>query len=99
MIAINGTPETHFKETEVGLIPVDWEFVSFQTCISNRNFNVGKIKARDYLEFGNYPIIDQSQDFIAGYWDDNSSVYDGNVPIIIFGDHTRIFKFIDFRFV
>jgi type I restriction enzyme S subunit len=36
---------------------------------------------------------------ISGYWDNEEDVYKGELPVIIFGDHTRIFKFIDFPFV
>jgi type I restriction enzyme S subunit len=53
-----------------------------------------------YQISGKYPIIDQGQNLIAGYTDDESRVTKiENNPIIIFGDHTRIFKFIDFDFV
>lgn len=57
-----------------------------------------QIKASDYLKDGNIPVIDQSRDFIAGYTNDNESVVQSNVPIIVFGDHTRILKYISFPF-
>ncbi|HDL74979.1 MAG TPA: restriction endonuclease subunit S, partial [bacterium] len=34
----------------------------------------------------------------AGYTNDKTKVYSGNLPIVVFGDHTRIFKFVDFPF-
>ena len=30
-----------------------------------------KIKSHDYLDCGQYPVIDQGQDFIGGYTNDN----------------------------
>jgi type I restriction enzyme, S subunit len=60
---------------------------------------VGKIEKSKYNENGKYPIIDQSLDFISGYSDDQSLVYKGDLPVIVFGDHTTILKFVDFPFV
>ncbi|MDE8674463.1 restriction endonuclease subunit S [Priestia aryabhattai] len=57
-----------------------------------------KIKKRDYEEKGFVPIIDQSQSFIGGYTNQIEAKYDTPLPIIVFGDHTRILKYIDFPF-
>ena len=57
-----------------------------------------KIKRSAYQESGRYPIIDQSQADIAGYTDDESWLYQGELPVVIFGDHTRVLKFVDFPF-
>ncbi|MEW6574179.1 MAG: restriction endonuclease subunit S [Bacillota bacterium] len=48
---------------------------------------------------GRFPVIDQGQSFIAGYHDDESKVIKENLPLIIFGDHTRCFKFANFPFI
>lgn len=61
---------------------------------STRKFN--KIPKGQYLEEGQFPIIDQSLEFIAGYTDDVSLVNFENLPVVIFGDHTRSLKYIDF---
>ena len=47
---------------------------------------------------GNIPVIDQSRQFIAGYTDVSESRIDVENPLIVFGDHTRILKFIMFPF-
>jgi restriction endonuclease S subunit len=57
-----------------------------------------KIKRSAYQESGRYPIVDQSQADIAGYTDDESWLYQGELPVVIFGDHTRVLKFVDFPF-
>ncbi len=62
-------------------------------------FSIGKIKREDYGENGDFPIIDQSKDFIVGYSDDEELVYNGNLPVVVFGDHTRVFKYVDFPFI
>ncbi|NLK53041.1 MAG: hypothetical protein GX295_11475 [Syntrophomonadaceae bacterium] len=52
-----------------------------------------KIKKGDYKLQGKYPIIDQSQEFISGYIDNDDGVYE-DAPAIIFGDHTRYLKLV-----
>ncbi|MCI6475768.1 MAG: restriction endonuclease subunit S [Mucispirillum sp.] len=54
-----------------------------------------KIQTNEYLETGLFPIIDQGKEFITGYTNSSLGIYN-DYPIIIFGDHTRIFKYIDF---
>jgi type I restriction enzyme S subunit len=94
--------ETHpqgYKMTELGVLPEEWEVVKFDSCIIKQNIKVEKIKKQEYKIYGRYPVIDQGQDLIAGYWDNEKDVYKKNLPVIIFGDHTRIIKYIDFPFV
>ena len=57
-----------------------------------------QIKASDYLLEGSIPIIDQSRDFIAGYTDNQAALVNIGKPVIVFGDHTRILKYIIFPF-
>ncbi|MCI6653500.1 MAG: restriction endonuclease subunit S [Ruminococcus sp.] len=57
-----------------------------------------QIKTADYLLEGSIPIIDQSRDFIAGYTNENDAIVNVGVPVIVFGDHTRILKYIQFPF-
>jgi len=56
-----------------------------------------KIPKADYIEKGDFPIIDQSTDFIGGYTNEKEAVYE-HLPMIVFGDHTRILKYINFPF-
>lgn len=57
-----------------------------------------QVKTSEYMTEGSIPIIDQSRDFIAGYTNDSETVVDMGCPIIVFGDHTRILKYIQFPF-
>lgn len=57
-----------------------------------------KIQSRDYKRSGRFPVIDQGQAPIAGWTDDESAVIDTPLPLIVFGDHTRVFKFLDAPF-
>ena len=53
-----------------------------------------KIPSNLYLDTGLYPIIDQGQSAIAGYTNKADGLF-FDVPAIIFGDHTRIFKYVE----
>ncbi len=56
-----------------------------------------KIKKLEYKQSGEIPIVDQGIDFIAGYTDEDKHLF-GNVPITVFGDHTRRLKYLKFPF-
>lgn len=88
-----------FKMTELGPLPEDWRVVAFSEAVLNERFGVGKVRQQEYQKAGQFPIVDQGQKLIAGYWDRLEDVYQGPLPVIIFGDHTRVFKFVDFPFV
>jgi type I restriction enzyme S subunit len=74
-------------------------------CDVSRSFlktKVGRqhqIPSKEIAPIGAFPVVDQGQDFISGYCDDPEKVIDFDLPLIIFGDHTRCFKFVDFPFV
>ena len=53
-----------------------------------------KIKTEEYHETGKHIIIDQGQSEIAGYTDLDSGLFE-DVPVIVFGDHTRVIKYVD----
>lgn len=57
-----------------------------------------KTKQKQYLNSGVLPIIDQGQQIIGGYTDDISKKIDCDLPVIVFGDHTRCVKLIKFAF-
>lgn len=57
-----------------------------------------QILTSDYQVSGNIPIVDQSRDFIAGYTNDADACVKPQDAIIVFGDHTRILKYITFPF-
>ena len=53
-----------------------------------------KIQANQYLVCGKYQIIDQSQNDIAGYTNQEEGLFK-DIPAIVFGDHTRVIKYVD----
>lgn len=57
-----------------------------------------KTKQKEYLDKGKLPIIDQGQELVGGYTDKLELRLPCELPVVIFGDHTRAVKFIDFPF-
>ena len=53
-----------------------------------------KVPTSEYEEAGAHIIIDQGQSSIAGYTDRENGLFE-KVPAIIFGDHTRVIKYVD----
>lgn len=56
------------------------------------------IQSRDYKPSGRYPVIDQGQEKIAGWTDNDGAAIESPLPLVVFGDHTRIFKFLEMPF-
>ena len=54
-----------------------------------------KIRRTEFLYRGQFPIIDQSQNEIAGWTDDEATTIRPDKPLVIFGDHTCSVKLID----
>lgn len=76
----------------------DWEYKILTDCIEKVKYT-NKIQSSDYKKGGLYPIISQEDEYISGYCDNESDLFKISKPIVIFGDHTRIVKYIDFDFV
>ncbi len=77
---------------------INWESAPFEECIEQVRYTK-KVQRQDFQEIGNFPIVSQEEEFINGYWDKEEDVFKIKEPVVIFGDHTKIFKFIDFDFV
>ena len=78
-------------------IPQGWR-KDFVGNVIDKSYRSKQVMTADYLAEGKIPIIDQSRDFIAGYTDDEETLVSLDKPIIVFGDHTRILKYIQFPF-
>jgi len=57
-----------------------------------------KIQKTAFGTAGRFPIIDQSQEDIAGWTDDESALVHPSKPLVIFGDHTCAIKLIETPF-
>lgn len=75
-----------------------WTYKSFADCIDKVS-KQKQVKSKDYKSSGLYPIVSQEKELISGYLDDESFLYKHSKPVIIFGDHTKEIKYIDFDFI
>ena len=75
-----------------------WVYKKFENCIV-KSPKLKQVKKEAYNNGSKYPIISQEEKFISGYCDDESIVCHIDRPIVVFGDHTRVLKYIDFDFV
>ncbi|MEZ9327464.1 restriction endonuclease subunit S [Vibrio breoganii] len=89
----------HLAKLEV--LPSGWAHSSVgELCIIEPVGNK-KLAQKKYLEHGDYPVVDQGAAFIGGYSNDKDLVIDPpkNSAYLVFGDHSRAFKLIDFSFI
>lgn len=75
-----------------------WKIIPFEKSIDKVKYTQ-KIPSGDYLEQGTYPIVSQEEGLISGYWNNAEDLFKIYKPVVIFGDHTRILKYVDFDFV
>lgn len=75
------------------------EVLVLDAIAKNRGQRLIKLQTSDYLDEGEFPIIDQGASFVCGFTNDADAVWPYDLPVIVFGDHTRILKFVDFPFV
>jgi len=76
-----------------------WKGIHFVEAFADRTSLGNKIQQTLYRPSGRIPIIDQGAEYIAGYSDDDSLAWTAELPVVIFGDHTRAIKYVDFPFV
>ena len=72
---------------------------TFGAVVENVSINHKKLPKSHYASSGQFPVVDQGQDFIGGYSDDQSKVVTSDLPLLVFGDHTRVFKYLDRPFI
>jgi len=93
---LRGEPQ---KETEIGPVPESWETLTVAESVQPFQFDRNKQIAKSaYQGDGKWPVIDQGQQEISGYTSDEDKVIVPTQPIIVFGDHTRVFKYVDYPF-
>jgi type I restriction enzyme S subunit len=81
--------------TKFGKIPEGWEVKTIGETLAKVKRKT-KIPSSEYLDDGKYPVVDQGVSYIAGFTDDETSFYEED--LIVFGDHSRCFKFCNFKF-
>lgn len=75
-----------------------WKYITSDECFSSITPKC-KIEKKNYSNGSLIPIISQEEDFISGYWDNYADITPHSSPVVVFGDHSRVLKYIDFDFV
>lgn len=82
-----------------GEVPEGWELLSVKDAVRSVSVPADKkLQTLEYEDDGLLPIIDQGAKDICGFTSDVSRKIDTDLPVTVFGDHTRHLKFVDFEF-
>lgn len=75
----------------------NWEKFTVKDCVVALT-PPSRISQDNYKKTGNFPVIDQSKEPIAGWTNDENCIIRSSNPLIIFGDHTCILKIMKIPF-
>ena len=78
-------------------IPEVWHVQTIASLL-DRIPNTLRIQSLNYESSGSIPIVDQSASLIAGYTNNPATILHDKHGYIVFGDHTRVVKYILFPF-
>ena len=79
-------------------IPESWEWIKIGTISCPIGSKENQILTSEIMKQGAIPVVSQSQNLIDGY----TNYLEKQIithPLIMFGDHTKVVKYIDFNFV
>ena len=83
----------HYENLQSG-----WQEVAFEHIFKSIPTKRFQVQQKEIQPKGTVPVISQSANYIEGYTDDIDKIFTAT-PVIVFGDHTRVVKFVDFPFV
>ncbi|WP_290525794.1 restriction endonuclease subunit S [Alcanivorax sp.] len=75
--------------------PSHWDVLPFGQAVKDATSGNEKIQKGEYLDSGDFPIVDQGQSLYGGFTNNKDSICKSELPTIVFGDHTRAFKYIE----
>ena len=76
----------------------NWQTKNIEDCLDKVVYT-NKIQRKNFLKSGAFPIISQEAEAINGYWNKEEDLFRCKMPVVIFGDHTQVLKYVDFGFV
>ena len=78
-------------------VPENWSWSNIETLTYAVGNKQNQIQTKEILPEGSLPVVSQGQSLIDGYTNQKEKAID-DLPLVMFGDHTRNVKFIDFPF-
>jgi type I restriction enzyme S subunit len=79
-------------------LPNGWAWASFSDLFQVASDGGQRLPQSEYKSTGKFPVIDQGEKDPGGFTDEDLA-YEGELPVILFGDHTRRFKLVEYPFV
>lgn len=80
-------------------LPSTWVWLTVERVFHPLSTTGKKTQLKEIKTSGRFPVIDQGQVFVRGYTDNEDALIHLPGPVIVFGDHTREVKYVDFDFV
>ena len=93
---------THYEEESSMInkkVPNGWEICFLRDISSNISSKPYQILQSEVKKRSDIPVVSQSSNYIEGYSDQKNKLFVVDNFVIIFGDHTRNIKYIDFDFI
>jgi len=87
-----------YKKSQPNELPDNWAWIKFDNAIKVARNRASAIKQKEYVDIGETPVVDQGKRLISGFTNNTEHIFTGELPVIVFGDHTRCLKWIDFDF-
>ena len=88
-----------YGEWPIEMLPHGWAWASFADAWVEYTDSRRKLPKKAYRTTGRFAVVDQGEDLIGGFTDDDALLSHAPVPCIVWGDHTRCVKYIDRPFV
>ena len=98
----NTAHNTHYEEESSMInkkVPNGWEICFLRDISSNISSKPYQILQSEVKIRSDIPVVSQSSNYIEGYSDQKNKLFVVDNFVIIFGDHTRNIKYIDFDFI
>ena len=95
---INPKAEITCDNGQYGKMPNGWIVSSYKNIVKNISSKPFQILQSEINDKGSYPVISQSCNYIEGFTDSAEKLFLSQESII-FGDHTRNVKYLNFPFV
>ena len=80
-------------------IPNNWAVGTIESVCELVPTKQYQILENQVLPTGKFPVISQSKEYQIGFTNEESKLYHVKEPLVAFGDHTTVVKYIDFDFV
>lgn len=80
-------------------IPASWCWQKLENISAFIGDRDNQIKESMAKKEGKYKVVSQSKELFIGYYDDERKLLKIDHPVLVFGDHTALVKYINFNFI